>query len=294
MKYLSLIAIAIFLSGCWANNLRTSFSVEDPSVKGEKKIAKGSMISTTKDRYWASYCNALEKGGYKVFLPSPSKQNSKESGANKEAKAPAMENSNLTNCESIGRANYTDMRIIGVTSQTSGDIEANKLFWKDGQAFARTLCSDFFRRIARSYAHRENVRKQTNIAGGLITGIMGLAGASPEAVGGTGLSFASAESAFNVYNETFMVTPDLGLMEALVKTVQKTKSQEVDMKSLEHVSDVITHLNEYVYPCTFTGMQALLDQSLNRKLSDFDKANIPIEFNLWSAPGIATLPSYDN
>jgi hypothetical protein len=261
MKYFSLILAIIALSGC-ANNLRAPFSVEDPTVYGEKNIARGSMIKTSKDRYWASYCNALETSGYKVLYQKPE----------------GKDENDLEGCRLIGRVDgYTAMRVI--KAETKSDIftinKANIQFWKDGKAFARTLCSDFFRRIARSYAHRQHARMQTNVAGGFLTGVMGLFDASSGVTGGTALAFASAESAFNNYDESYLITPNLGLMEALVKTTQREISREVDshQNKLKSVSDVITHINEYVYPCTYTGMQALLDESLNRKLTEFSQSD---------------------
>jgi hypothetical protein len=276
MKYLAIILNLIFLTGCFPSNWRTSYSVEDPTVKGEKNIAQGSMISTTRDRYWASYCNALEKGGYIVYYSQEENPKDDEGAESKHAIKAIDEG--FTSCDSFGRDGRTKLHVIGVKETKENNKDANLQLWKDGQVYARTLCSDFFRRIARSYSHRQHARKQTNIAGGFISGAMGLAGVSPDAVGGTSLAFSSAESMFNAYDESFMVTPDLGLMEVLVKTAQKSKSESVNDKDIDHVSDVLTHLNEYVYPCTFTGIQALLDQSLDYKLSDFDEKNIPFGF----------------
>lgn len=149
------------------------------------------------------------------------------------------------------------------------DKDANYQFWKEGQAYARSLCSDFFRRISLAKAHRDHAKKQTNVVGGIITASMGLASASPEVVGGTGLLFSGAESSFDAYNASYLVTPDLGLMEALVRAIQNKKEKIITKNDLPHVSDAINQLNEYVYPCTFTGMQALLDDSLGKKVTEF-------------------------
>lgn len=233
-KLAMILISSIYLHGC-ATNMQTPFSVEDPSINGEQIFAKGTMVSSTKQRYWMAYKYALNSNGY----------------------------------------TYTDkntlpyFELTGIGTPTSNK-EANFLFWKEGQAYAKTLCSDFFRRISRAKAHRDNAQKQTNIAGGVITAGMGLGGASSAIVGATGLLFSGAESSFEAYNSSFLVTPDLGLMEALIRAVQGQIRASVTKDELLYVSDVITNLNEYVYPCTFTGMQALLDDSLNKKLSNYD------------------------
>ena len=235
MKYLVFALSVFLLTGCSKfPKYQTPFSVEDPSIKGEKLYANGTMISSTKKRYWLSYRYALEKGGYTV-------------------------------ADDTG---FPYFKTTGFTKPIE-DKDANYQLWKEGQAYARSLCSDFFRRISLAKAHRDHAQKQTNIAGGLMTAGMGLAGVSPKAVGGAGLLFSGAESSFDAYNASYLVSPDLGLMEALVRAVQNKKDETVTKDSLPHVSDTISHLNEYVYPCTFTGMQALLDDSLGKKITEF-------------------------
>ena len=233
-KFVALLLVSL-LAGCAKfPKYQTPFSVEDPSIKGENSFASGTMIGSTRQRYWMSYRHALTKGGYTV-------------------------------------SNKTDFPFFTITdfSAPAEDKDANFQLWKEGQAYARSLCSDFFRRISLAKAHRDHAQKQTNIAGGLITAAMGLASASPEAVGASGLVFSSAESSFDAYNAAYLVTPDLGLMEALVRAVQNDLSSKVAKNDMPHVSDAIGKLNEYVYPCTFTGMQALLDDSLDKKITEF-------------------------
>ena len=235
MKVIISTLILLSLQSCSLfTKYQTPFSVEDPSIKGEKLFAKGSMISSSKQRYWLSYRYALEGGGYTV----------------------------------VDDDKFPFFKTTGLTA-IAENTEANFKFWKEGQAYSKSLCSDFFRRISLAKAHREHAKKQTNIIGGLVTAGMGFASSSAEAVGATGMAFSGAGSGFDAYDSTYLVTPDLGLMESLVKAVQSKKSSEVTADQLMHVSDAINHLNDFVYPCTFTGMQALLDNSLNKKISDF-------------------------
>lgn len=235
MKVLILTLSVFLIQGCsFFPMYQTPFSVEDPSIKGEQLYASGTMISSTKKRYWLSYRYALENGGYTV----------------------------------TDDVNFPYFKTTGFTTPTVNK-DANYQFWKEGQAYAKSLCSDFFRRISLAKAHREHAKKQTNIVGGLVTAGMGLASNSAEAVGAAGLAFSGAESSFDAYDASYLVTPDLGLMEALVKAVQNKKSSTITKNDLTYISDTIVHLNDYVYPCTFSGMQALLDNSLNKKISDF-------------------------
>lgn len=220
MKVIISILILLSLQSCSLfTKYQTPFSVEDPSIKGEKLFAKGSMISSSKQRYWLSYRFALEGGGYTVV---------------DDEKFPFFKTTSL--------------------NAVVENPEANFKFWKEGQAYSKSLCSDFFRRISLAKAHREHAKKQTNIIGGLVTAGMGFASSSAEAVGATGMAFSGAGSGFDAYDSTYLVTPDLGLLEALVKAVQSKKSSEVTPAHLMHLSDAINHLNDFVYPCTFTGM----------------------------------------
>lgn len=235
MKALTLALLIFLIQSCsFFPKYQTPFSVEDPSIKGENSYATGTMISSTQKRYWLSYRYALEQGGYTV--------------ADEES--------------------FPGFKTTGFTAPMENK-DANYQFWKEGQSYSKSLCSDFFRRISLAKAHREHAKKQTNIVGGLVTAGMGLASNSAEAVGAAGLAFSGAESSFDAYDSTYLVTPDIGLLEALVKAIQNKKSSTITKNDLTHVSDTIRHLNDYVYPCTFTGMQALLDHSLNKKISDF-------------------------
>lgn len=234
MKIMATIFMILFFLGCAKYpKYQTPFSIEDPSIKGENSFAKGIMISSTQKRYWFSYRYALEEGGYIVEYDK----------------------------------NFPFFKTIGFTAPVE-NTEANYQFWKESQVYARSLCSDFFRRISLAKAHRDHAQKQTNILGGIITAGMGLASASPGVVGGTGLLFSGAESSFDTYNASYLVTPDLGLMEALVRAIQNKRDKAVTKRDLVHVSDVINQLNEYVYPCTHTGMKALLDDSLGKKITE--------------------------
>lgn len=235
MKNLVLGLSIFIMQGCsFFPKYQTPFSVEDPSIKGEKLYANGTMISSTKKRYWLSYRYALEQGGYTV----------------------------------VDDTEFPYFKTTGFTAPTENK-DANYQLWKEGQSYSKSLCSDFFRRISLAKAHREHAKKQTNIVGGLVTAGMGLASSSPEAVGAAGLAFSGAESSFDAYDTSYLVTPDLGLLESLIKAIQNKKSTTITKDSLPHVSDAIMHLNDYVYPCTYTGMQALLDNSLNKKISEF-------------------------
>jgi len=49
---------------------------------------------------------------------------------------------------------------------------------------------------------------------------MGLADVNAAVTGGTGVLFSNAESAFDAYNTAFLVSPDLGLVEKLIREKQ--------------------------------------------------------------------------
>lgn len=240
MKYIGMLLIAILFLGCSVlPPLGTPFSAEDPTINGNGDFTEEIMISSTKKRYWMSYKVALEAGGYTV-----------EKVEDKE-KFPNFKTIELTTPEA--------------------NVTANTIFWKEGRIYANSLCTSFFNRLSITHAHRQHAQKQTNIAGGLVSAILGLSGVPSAVVGGAGALFNGAESSFDAYNTSFLATPNVDQMQALVRKTQQKISSDVNESKLEYVSDVLMRLNEYSYPCSFTGMQNLLDSSINEKITNLEK-----------------------
>lgn len=230
-----IVGLSVLLSAC-QQTVRTPFSVTDPSIEGNTIFTSGGMLQSSQQRYWYSYKVALEAAGYKAEVKK-------------------------------GEKGGISIAVTGLGEAPEGTdtataTAANDHFFKEGKAYARTLCSEFFARLSRAKAHRDFGRSETNIVSGIVVGGMGLAGVASEAVGGAGLLFSGAESTFEAYDAAFLATPDLALLEQLVRTEQDLVLKEAKVDGIKRVADVISLLNDYVYPCTFTGMKALLDDSI--------------------------------
>lgn len=152
--------------------------------------------------------------------------------------------------------------------KSPSDNSKHKHLWHTGKAYARILCTDVFRIMSLAAAKRKNARSQTNIFGGLISGGMGLAGVSSEAVGGASLLFSSLDSSFEAYDTAFLVSPDVASVDSLVRASQAKKSEDYDGKAFSTTGEVLVALNDYVHPCTFTGMQSLLARAATRGAQD--------------------------
>lgn len=236
------ILLAIALSGCGvlAPNLQTPFEIQNPAIKGQNDFSAGAMINSTSKRYWLAYRNALEKNGYTVSVPGTQPLDLKKL---------------------FNTTKYSQSATV--------DAAASVQLWKVGITYSDSLCEDYFSRLAFSKAHRLNARRQTNIAGGVISAIMGLSNVSTKVVGGTGVLFSGVDSGFDAYDSSFLVTPDIALMKSLVREKQKNFRNSVGDSNIATVEDAIGYLLQYNEPCSYTGMQKLLSDSLNLKIEAF-------------------------
>ena len=173
------------------------------------------------------------------------------------------------------------MEVLKDSLKTPQDKSKNKHLWNTGKTYARILCTDVFRVISLAAAKRKNARSQTNIFGGLISGGMGLAGVNSEAVGGVSLLFSSLDSSFEAYDAAFLVSPDVASVDSLVRASQAKKSEGYDSKAFSTTGEVLVALNDYVHPCTFTGMQSLLNRAATRGAQDITTDN-NVDANLLS------------
>jgi hypothetical protein len=255
--YLCSFILGIALSGCASHT--TPYSVEDPTIFGNylgPSTAK--MMQMNLARYWTSYYKAQEASGYTII------------GKDLKIVISTAGSQVVPNKEFDKVLRNIGGQLILVTKYNLetqiSSTQAYSQFFKEGTTLSRTLCSDFFRRASRASSYRQGSKSGINITGGLISGIMGLAGTASSVVGGTSLLFSSLESGFDAYDSAFIVTADFGLMERLVKEKQEAYRDKVNLKAFTHVSDVTYALNQYTYYCTFTGMKAILDEAVTESI----------------------------
>lgn len=140
---------------------------------------------------------------------------------------------------------------------------------KAGFALSDLYCDVFFRRIALHYSDRKMARGVFNDVGAAVSAVLGLAKAGSAVTGGAGAGFALIDSSFRNYDETFLVTPDLPVLQRKVFDEQDKFSQEA-LKDANIPGDYFTAnsiILRYANLCSFVGMKGLINASLSQTTS---------------------------
>ena len=252
MKISIILILILALVGCNAfPKYQTPYIVPNVALNGEHWIS-GNMIQSTHERYWLSYQQALKAEGY--LTREGEKQN------NQDIK------------KSI---NFT---IDGFEPSIRLPIEQrqsiNKMFFEEGYGYARSICLGYFQKADYTKSHRSFGRKLSNISGGVLSAALGLAESSVKAVSGVGVAFSALDSSFDSYEASFLASPQIGLLEkATIVNMDATYSTEKS-KNFDNVVEVLTSLSKIAYHCSQTGMQALVDESVNEKMQRKELPNL--------------------
>lgn len=234
MKNLLVLVLSLVVIGC--SKLQTPYGISNVTVQGTPGNAKGTMVENQQKTFLYTYKQALIYDGIDLSgTQAESPKHLEPKSSSDEAKI------------------------------------AYKRFFYEGMSYSKAICTDYFARLSFTKGHRENLRRQTNIAGGLTSAILGLSNVPSAAIGGIGSAFSSVDSGFTAYDTSFLVTPNLGLLSnaVFVKMNQiKDNYSNVDFLSTSHV---LLALSEYTEPCTHTGMQSLMDKSLKNVIGDQDE-----------------------
>ena len=164
------------------------------------------------------------------------------------------------------------------------DAASIRHYLDTGLSYSHLLCKQYFDRLTFTKAHRDFTQRETNLAAGLTSALMGLADASTAAVAGVGAVFSFSSASFDAYNETFVVSPDLSLLERLVR--EKQAQEEVIIyrmlnapatlrwpDRIESFEQAERALSNYIAHCTVNGIRSLLDESVQTK-TDALQANV--------------------
>ncbi|WP_151745020.1 hypothetical protein [Acinetobacter calcoaceticus] len=246
MKIIILIAISITLSGCSLfPKYQTAYNIPEVTIQGTYWYG-GNMLTSTNRRYWLTYERAIEAEGYKT----------------------SRTNQILTKASKAGDFTTIDYQI-PKDGNNSMRQKLNRQLFIEGSIYARSLCLSYFQNASFTKAHRENLRRQSNITGGLISAALGLADASVSAISGVGVAFSSLDSSFDAYNTSFLVSPNLGLVERAVFTQFDAISEKYKNFEFNYVAETLKALSEYDQTCSQTGMQAIVDNALSKQITGY-------------------------
>lgn len=165
--------------------------------------------------------------------------------------------------ETLLTANAGDGK--GLNTPGDKDVDAvMRRYIAAGFALSDLYCGNFFEKTDEAYRRRRFGRTLTNDVGTAVSTILGLANAGENIVTGVAAGVGLADSTWRNYDDSFVISPDLSNVQALVFAAQDNfrattfKSNESIPKDYASAQTVI---RRYANFCSFLGMKALLDQS---------------------------------
>jgi hypothetical protein len=137
-------------------------------------------------------------------------------------------------------------------------------FLDAGMTLTDLLCLDGFSREMRRKQHTSFGRSLLNDTNGLVSAIMGLTNAGSVATGVVGAGFSYAGSTVEGFEENYMVSIDLPSAQALVQRAMSAQAASFadPQHAPENYYQAERALIRYATTCTFSGIRALLAQSV--------------------------------
>ncbi len=138
-----------------------------------------------------------------------------------------------------------------------------------GFALTDLYCDIYFRRISEHSNQRRFARGVVNDVGAAITAVLGLTKVISPVVGGVGAGFGLVDSSFRNYDDAFLVSADLPLLQAKVYSEQ-AKFRELAEKrtDIKRYSQANSMILRYANFCSYTGMRGLINSSLSQTTED--------------------------
>lgn len=174
-----------------------------------------------------------------------------------------------------------------VKKTSSPTQEMLEAYLGTGLTYSQLICRDYFERLALTSAHRGFAQQETNLAGGLVASLMGLASASSGAIAGTSAMFSFGSASLSAYDESYLVSPNVADLEKLVM-IQQERQEALIYKKLYaaegHWPNRITTVNQadralnaYILSCTPNGIRNLLNESLQNKAARTVESTLSIQ-----------------
>lgn len=146
----------------------------------------------------------------------------------------------------------------------SGPTSCTEQFLQAGMTLTDLLCQDYFNVGLTRHKHRDYARAVVNDTNGLVTAIMGLTGAGSMATGIVSSSFSYANSTTLNFERNYLVSLDIASTQSLVQRAMAAAAKQNTDKPPKTYYAAERALTRYASLCTFTGMQALLNESARK------------------------------
>ncbi|WP_277561069.1 hypothetical protein [Acinetobacter beijerinckii] len=248
MNKLIIIFIPLCFTGCESiKKHRAPYEIPNVTIQTSQNI-KGDILQSQHDRYLYAYKNALVAEGYTVKLDEINKKTG------------------------LQKITISDLKL--VTEDVSEKrIKANHHLFNEGAIYAKSICNNFFAQVDVSKSNREHTRKQSNIIGGLLSAALGLTQSSTQAISAVGVSFSGVDSMFSAYDNSFVISPTLGLVQQAALDKMDLFYKSVEKDDLDQVSKVMNALADYSAPCTQVGLQSIVDNSIKQSTNQPTASN---------------------
>lgn len=137
-----------------------------------------------------------------------------------------------------------------------------------GYNLADTYCSRYFAKTDEAYRRRRFGRTLTNDVGTAVTTILGLAKAGESAVTALAATTGLADSAWRNYDDSFVISPELATVRALVLAAQDNfRARTLGKDAILPADFGTAHstIRRYAELCSHLGMKTLMEQSATQQ-----------------------------
>lgn len=164
-----------------------------------------------------------------------------------------------------------------MTFRDPQDAAEIKRYLAAGFALTDIYCDRFFRETNASMRRRKFGRALTNDVGTAVGSVLGLITSVPKAVvSGTSAVTGGLDSTWRNYDDSFVVGPELESIRSLVLAAQDDYRQQTYREAFpEDYMTARSAVVRYAGLCSFLGMKALLNQSVDQRRNELVKLGDP-------------------
>jgi hypothetical protein len=146
------------------------------------------------------------------------------------------------------------------SARSPGDSTAAAALWLSGRSMLDLRCQRYVDSVGMTNQSAANERKQTGLAGGVITALMGLTGSPAKQISGVGSLFSFAGSSMDVYTSTFLFSDAAKSIRTIVELSQNKFLEEVSAPAT--YADAINFLVAYEALCRPPHIRSMIDQAI--------------------------------
>ena len=169
-----------------------------------------------------------------------------------------------------GTATEKDATAKATTAEEKPGPKEFKNLLKEGAALVEYNCTLYFDRLGKAQQEIGFTRKETSLAGGVVSGALGLAHATTKTVANTAAAFGFTTSSMDAYQDSYLYSPDVGAVQTMVAArmdifkKDNITTQLDDQKSPTYTG-VVSLLTQYEAICQPHGIRALINKAVADK-----------------------------